>query len=491
MGISFNAASLLNGNGINVQSVVTAILAPENAVITQYQNQQTDLSTNAGLLSGYNNNLTSLEAAVVALANPTGPLASQSATSSDSSILTASAATTATAGTHQIVVSNLATTGTLYTNPLTNGTTSFLTSPATTGDIKLQVGGGGGTTHDIVITQGSNDTLNTLASYINTQNWGVTANVVTDSSGARLALYSQSTGTPGALAITNNDTGLTFNTPVGGTNASLTIDGVPYSSATNTVTGAIGGVTLNLASAAPGTTVQLTVGPDTTQATNAINAFVSAYNTLIGDLNTQFTVDPTTNSEGPLGGDVALRSLQSSLLNDVSYGITGNSGLVNLASLGIEINNDGTLTVNQTAIDTTTEYSPAFSDVLAANPSAVQSFFQNASGTGFAQNFNNDLANLTDPTTGILNLDIADNKTHQNALTTQIANLQDRLTMEQAALTLEYDQVNANLEAYPSLLLEVTSEIAALNGNYSTTSGTSTTSTTSTNTTPATGTATG
>jgi flagellar hook-associated protein 2 len=483
MGISFNAAALLNGNGIDVGSVVTAILKPQTASVTTLQNQQTDLSTQAGLLSGYNNNLTSLAAAVVALANPSGPLASQSATSSDSSILTASAATTATTGTHQIVVSNLATTGTLYTDPLTNGTTSFLTSPATSGDIKLQVGGASGTTHDIVITQGSNDTLNTLASYINTQKWGVTASVVTDANGARLALYSQSTGTPGALAITNNDTGLTFNAPVGGTNASLTIDGVPYSSATNTVSGAIAGVTLNLASAVPATTVQLTVGPDTAQATAAINSFVTAYNALIGDLNTQFTVDPTTNTEGPLGGDVALRSLQSSLLNDVSYSITGNSGLVNLASLGIDMNNDGTLTVNTVA----TDIHPSLANVLATNPSAVQTFFQNASGTGFANNFNNDLANLTDPTSGILNLDIADNTTHQNALTTQITNLQDRLTAQQQSLTLEYDQVNANLEAYPSLLLEVTSEIAALNGNYSSTSTSSTTSTT----TPATGTSTG
>ncbi len=484
MGISFNAASLLNGNGINVQSVVTAILAPGNAVVNQLQNQQTDLSTQAGLLAGYNNNLTSLAAAVVALANPTGPLASQSATSSQPSILTASAATTATPGTHQIEVGTLATTGTLYTNPLTDGNTSFLTSPATTGDIKLQVGGGSGTTHDIVITQGSNDTLNTLASYINTQNWGVTANVVTDANGARLALYSQSTGTPGALAITNNTTALNFNTPAGGTNASLTIDGVPFSSSTNTVTGAIAGVTLNLASASPGTTVQLTLGPDTTQATNAINSFVSAYNALIGALNTQFTVDPTTNSEGPLGSDVALRSLQSSLLNDVSHSITGNSGLVNLAALGIDMNNDGTLTVNQVA----TDIHPSLANVLATNPGAIQSFFHNASGTGFAENFNNDLANLTDLTNGILNVDIAGNKTQQHDLTTQITNLQDRLLAQQKQLTTLYAQVNATLEAYPSLLLEVTAEIGALNGNFSTPT---TPSNTTLNTTPATGTPTG
>jgi flagellar hook-associated protein 2 len=481
MGVSFNAAALLNGNGIDVQSVVNSILAPENGSITILQNQQTDLSTQAGLLAGLNNNLTSLAQAVLALADPTGPLASQSATSSDSSILTASAQTSATPGTHQIVVSNLATTGTLYTDPLADGAdTTILPSDVTSGDIKLQIGGANGTTEDIPITQGTNDTLNTLAKYINAQNWGITASVVTDAGGARLALYSQASGTPGALAITNNTTVLTFNAPVGGTNASLTIDGVPFSSSTNTVSGAIAGVTLNLASAAPGTQVQVTVGPDANQATTAINSFVNAYNAVIGNLNTQFTVDPTSNTEGPLGGDSGLRSLQSSLLNDVTYSISGNGGLVNLPSLGIDLNNDGTLTVNQVATDT----HPSLANVLATNPSAVQSFFQNASGTGFANNFNNDVTNLTDPTNGVINVDIAGNTTQQNALTTQITNLQTNVTAQQAALTLQFDQVNATLEAYPSLLLEVTSEISALNGNYSTPN-------TTPNTTPTVGVSTG
>ena len=482
MGISFNAAALLNGNGIDVKSVVNAILNRETGPLTAWQNQQTDLSTQAGLLTGLNNNLTNLAATVISLADPNGPLASQSATSSQPGILTASADTTATAATHQIVVGNLATIGTIYTNPLADGNKSFLAVGATSGDIKLQVGGVGGATHDIAITQGSNDTLNTLAAYINGQKWGVTASVVTDAGGARLALYSQSTGTPGALAITNNNaTSLIFNTPAGGTNASFTVDGILLSTPTNTVTGAISGVTLNLASASPSTTVQLTVGPDAAAATAAINNFVNAYNAVIGSLNTQFTVDPTTNTQGPLGSDSTLRSLQTSLLNDVTYSIAGNSGLVNLASLGIDFNNDGTLTVNQLATDT----HPSLSNVLATNPKAVQSFFQNVSSTGFANNFNNDLFNLTEQTNGIVNVDIAGNKTQQKALATQITNLQDRLVAEQKALTLEYAQVNATLEAYPSLLLTVTAEIGALNGNYSVTSGSSN------NTTPNTGSATG
>jgi flagellar hook-associated protein 2 len=483
MGVSFNAASLLSGNGINVQSVVTAILTPESGALTIWQNEQTDLSTQAGLLTGLNNNLTTLAAAAIALADPNGALASQTATSSNSSILTASAQTTAVPGTHQIVVNNLATVGSLYTNPLTDGNTAF-----SVGDIQLQIGGSSGVTRDIPITTGSNDTLNTLAKYINTQKWGVSASVVTDANGARLALVSQASGLPGALAITTNTTNLIFNTPVGGTNASLTIDGVPFSSPTNTISTAIPGVTLNLASApVPPTTVQITVGPDAGQATSAINNFVNAYNSVIGIINTQFTVDPTTNTQGPLGSDSALRSLQSSLLNDVTYSITGNSGLVNLASLGIDLNNDGTLTVNQTATydsqgNLTHQSLP---NVLATNPSAVQSFFQNAGHTGFANNFNSDLFNLTDPTNGIVTVDLTGNSAQQKALAAQIANLQDRLTAQQTTLTRQFDQVNATLEAYPSLLLEVTAEIGALNGNFSVTPPNST------NTTPVSGSSTG
>ena len=201
MGISFNATSLLNGNGIDVASVVNAILTPAAGSITILQNQQTDLATQAGLLLGINNNLTSLATAVTALADPNGALAAISATSSQPSILSATAQNTAASGTHQISVSNLASTGTVFTNSVTNGDTSFLTGGATTGDIQLQIGEASGVTRDIPITKGSNDTLNTLANYINKQNWGVSANVVNDASGARLAISSQATGVPGALAI--------------------------------------------------------------------------------------------------------------------------------------------------------------------------------------------------------------------------------------------------------------------------------------------------
>ena len=461
MGISLNPASILSGQGVDVTSLVNALLNQKAGQLQEWQSEQYTLQTQAGLLTSINTDLSNLSTAVNALADPLGALTAQAATSSDTSVLTATAQTSATAGVHQILVTSLASTGTVYTGALTDGNTSVLATGATSGDIQLQVGGSTGTTRDIKITAGSNDTLTTLASYINQQGWGVTANVVTDATGARLALYSQSTGSPGALAITSNDTKLTFSTPSGGTNAALTIDGIPYSSATNTITGAIPGVSLNLVGPGFGSPVQLTVGPDASQTTTAVNNFVTAYNQIINDINQQFAFNPASNSEGPLGSDTALRSLQASLMSDVTYAVSGNGGVVNLASLGINMNNDGTLTSGNTPSGQTMD------QVLASNPAAFQNFFQNASMTGFANNFHNDLTNLTDVTQGPLNVDLAQNKAQQKDLADSISNFETQLTAQQQQLTVEFSHVNASLQAYPLLLQQVTETLAAMGSGSS------------------------
>jgi flagellar hook-associated protein 2 len=580
MGVSLNPSTILSGQGINVSSVVSQIISEQSGQLSIWEGQQTTLATQEGLLEGEENNLTSLQTAVAALADPTGALAAQAASSSDPSVLTATSQTTAVTATHSIVVNSLATTGTLYTDPVAAGhNASILANGETTGDIQLQVGGSSNTPFDIPITQGSNDTLTTLAAYINTQstanNWGVTASVVSDTSGSRLALFSQSSGTAGALAITTNTTtgaentastedlasadtsilptgqttgtiqlqlggsggttenlaitagsndtlntlasyintqsttnswgvtasvvndaggyhlsissstsgtpgdvafgtnttnltpiaNLNFDTPVGGTNASLTIDGVPFTSSSNIVTGAIQGVTLNLAGQSPGTPpeiVQLAVGPDQNQITNAVNNFVSAYNAVVSTINSQYVVDPTGATPAPpLESDISLRSLQSSVLTDAAYAIGGNSGLVNLASMGINMNNDGTLTVGSNASGET------FANVLASNPTAVQSFFQNQAVTGFANNFNADLTNLTDPTAGPLNVDLAQDQAEGSDLTTTISNFETQLTSQSTALTAEYDSVNASLQSYPLLLQEITETLGTLGSGTS------------------------
>jgi flagellar hook-associated protein 2 len=441
MSISLNSASLLSGSGIDVNSLAAQVLAPEQNQLQLYQQQQLALQTQSSLLTGMNNDLGNLSSAINSLTDILGPLAAQSVSSSEPSIVTGSAQTNATPGTHTIEVTALATQGTVYTDAVASADASILPNGAQSGDLKIQIGGANGTTHDITVTAGSNDTLNKLASYINSQNWGITATVLNDASGARLAIFSQSTGSTGALSVTSNTTSLNFNAPVGGTNATFTVDGIPFSSDTNTVAGAIPGVTLNLIGAFPGIQTQLAVGPDTTQAVQAINSFVSAYNTIIGDINQQFTVDPTTNSEGPLGSDSSLRALQSSLLADATYSL-GNVQFSSLASLGITMNDNGTLSVDSSQL----------SNVLSTNPSAVLNFFQNSSQTGFANNFATDLQNLTDPTTGLLNLDLTQNQQQQTDLTNTINDFRDQMSAQQQQLVTEFSQVNALIEQYPFML---------------------------------------
>jgi flagellar hook-associated protein 2 len=279
------------------------------------------------------------------------------------------------------------------------------------------------------------------------------------------------------LSVSNNTTSLTFEPPVGGTNATVTVNGIPYASTTNTLSGAVPDVTFNLTSADPATPVTVTVAPDTNAVNNAVNNFVAEYNTLMGDINTQFTVNPTTNSEGPLGADSDLRILQSSLLNDVAYATTDptstSTGFSNLGALGISLNNDGTLTVDPSTLD----------DALTSNPSALANFFTNVNSTGFADNFSTDLTALTSPTTGALNSDLAANQNQQNDLGNEITDFQTQLAAQAVQLTQQYDQVNSNLEQYPFLLQEVTAALGSL-GTSTVTSGT----TPSTNTTPTSGT---
>jgi len=529
--ISLNPSTLLSGQGIDVSSVVQQIINAQSGPLTEWQNEASTLSTQAGLLLGINNNVTNLQTAINALSDPTGALGALSATSSQPAILTATAQGSAAAGTHQITVTSLATQSLAYTDPVSNGTLAA-------GGLTLQVGSGPVTTVPIA----ANETLSQLANDINTANLGITANVVTDANGSRLSLLSNATGQSSTLTVesagaasapsysgTGNGTisglaggsssvaetftltaidathfsvtgsvsgslgiatvGTAFSSPqigftinqgsaqfqagdaftvsttpppalgihqVAGTNAALNVDGIPISSASNTVSGAIPGVTLNLASAAADTPVQLTVGTDPSQAEAAVNNFISAYNTVIGNINQQYVVDPTTNTEGPLGSDISLRSLQSTLLNDAAYSVSGNSGLVNLASLGITTNDDGTLSLGLTPSGQT------LSQVLAANPAAFQNFFQNVSQTGFANNFSNDLNNLTDPTQGPLNVDIAQNQVQQQALNTSISNFESQLASEQQQLTQQFNSVNASLQAYPLLLQAVTEVIGSI-----------------------------
>lgn len=452
------------GVGIDVAALVQDSMANQTAELKLMQNQQTQLTSQQSALSSFNTDLQSLQTALNALTDPVSKLTTLTVASSNSSILTASAISGAANSTHTITVSNLATTSSEYSTPLATSSASLAdgtmtiqvgsTTAATVtinnsvGTIAVQVGSNTPVTTSI----NTSNPLSSLSQAINNANIGVTASVINDANGYRLAIVSNTSGAPGDLTITASSGLPTFTKGVTGVNASLTVDGVPISSTTNTVSTAIPGVTLNLNSANQNSPVTISVAPDTTDASTAVDNFVSAYNTVIKDLNAQFTVDPTTNEAGPLASDATFSLGQSQILASASFSMTGNGAVNSLADLGISFNNDGTMTVDNSAL----------TNALQSNFSSVQSFFQATNSGSFGANFVNNLKTLADPITGSFVSDLNGIAQTQKDLASQITDFQNQMSLTQQALTAQYDQVNVTLQELPLLLDQVKQQLSSL-----------------------------
>ncbi|MGH9325780.1 MAG: flagellar filament capping protein FliD [Terriglobia bacterium] len=453
-GLNLDTTGLGLNQGLNVQQTVQALVQAAEAPEQPLKQEQAFYQSQESAITNINTLLGNLQTSVQALQDPLGALAATVATSSNEDAVTASTTTGAATGTHTVTVTSLATTSAYDTNPLASSST-----PISPGSFTLQVGSG----TPVVINVSSannNTTLDSLAAYINSQNDGVTASVITDANGARLGLVSNTSGAPGDLTISNNSAGLAFNKTVTGANSSITVDGVPLNTTSNTVTGAIPNVTLNLTgtSSSP---VTVTIGSDTNQSSTAINNFVSAYNAVIQAVNTQFTYTQGATSQPPLFSDSSLQSLQQSLYTDVNYALSGNSGINTLASLGISLQSDGTLQVGSGTLNA----------ALSGNTSAVQNFFQQAgSANGFAINFGNDLTNLTDPATGPLYLDLQGISQNQQSLQSQINDFQASITQQEQLWLSEYSQVNSILQTLPLMLQQINAQLGSLGGSSSSSS---------------------
>jgi flagellar hook-associated protein 2 len=158
-----------------------------------------------------------------------------------------------------------------------------------------------------------------------------------------------------------------------------------------------------------------------------------------------------TNSAGTLAANGALRSLQSSLLSDVTYAMSSNNGYESLASLGISMANDGTLSVDQTTLN----------NALSGHYSDFQNFFQGSS-TSFGSNLAADLTSLTSPTTGVLSENLTEIKNQQTTLSTTISDFEDRLAARRQQLITQSSQIDAMLRQYPVTLQAITAQLASL-----------------------------
>jgi flagellar hook-associated protein 2 len=455
VGINFGSAT--SGAGFDVTTTVASIVANLKAVETPWNTQLTALKSEDSAFTSMGTGLSALSTSVHALTGFEGVMSQKDGSSSDTGVLTlSSASSAAVAGSHTIIVSKLA---------QTSSEVSAVVPAADTlsGALTIQVGPTG-TPQTVPVVPGTSDTLASYAAAINEAEVGVTASVISDTSGSRLSLVSNTSGLDGQLTVTSGtlidataNTAIGINTGLPGQDATLTVDGLPVDCASNTVNTVIPGVTFQLLSTST-TPVQVQITNDNTDIETAFASFVSAYNTVIKDLTTQEGNDSSGNPE-PLYGNTVISQLQSSLSLALTSG-SASGNVKNLYQLGISVNPDGTLALDSSTLDA--ELNSNYSDVVG--------FLQNAGS--FGQNLSTTLDGLGSSTpSGVIALALSANTSQETTLNNDVTAQNTLIATQQANLTSELNAANQVLQAIPQQLNEMNELYSAMTGYNTGTNG--------------------
>lgn len=308
----------------------------------------------------------------------------------------------------------------------------------------------GSSTVTVDVNQG--DTLSTLAGEINSLGLNLSAAVVTDSSGAHLQVAAVGSGT----VSVSSDPAFVMTRAGTAANALLTVDGIPITSATNTVQGAIAGLALNLTGITPpGNPAELTVASDTSQINQALSTFVSDYNSALSQVNSQFTYSLANGSQGVLGSDGTIRSLQSALEGVVAYNAAGSGSIKSLSDLGITVNDDGSLSLDSSKLAS-----------AMADTAAVQNFFQGNALDGFAQQFTSEIGQFNGPASGAITKEIQNLNQQYSDLQSQVNDYESGyIASQQTVLTAMYSKAEIALQQLPAEMQQIQSELGNNNSS--------------------------
>jgi flagellar hook-associated protein 2 len=281
-----------------------------------------------------------------------------SATSGNQEVFTATADNTAVAGSYQVEVKQLASAAQLVSKAYVTGAATVVG----TGTLTLSVGA----TSMALNLDSSNNTLADIRDAINSNsgNPGIQATLIYGQDGARLVLTSNLTGAANTIRIaaTGGDGGLAQMTYAGGTSANyptsqdgqdatVIIAGVTHTESSNTVSGAIDGVTLNLLSATPGTTNTLTVASDQNAVIANLQQFVNGYNAMRSKFDTLSFYNSASQTAGPLLGDSLMNSIDSQMRQLSLSQVKSINGTYNsLAAIGITSDTTGKLSLDTTKL---------------------------------------------------------------------------------------------------------------------------------------------
>jgi flagellar hook-associated protein 2 len=350
-------SGVIGGSSIDVNSLVSQLVAAERKPLDDQlaravSKNTLQISATSALLGA----LSSFQSALNGL-KTTNVFSGRSTTSSNEDVVTATASANAAPGSYDVEVERLATAQQISSTAFAGGATTVVGS----GTLTISLGG---TSFSVGVADPGN-TLADIRNAINSSssNPGVSASIINAADGAHLVLTSTKTGAANAIQVTQTGTlsALEYTTTNQANytqlrpaqDALVNVAGYPTTSATNSITGVIDGVTLNLESAADNTTVSVTVGYDDAAAKDKIKSFVTAYNTLRGMMTRLGGYDSASGTGGPMLGDSILSGIDAELRRTLSNPVTeAGPAMQTLASIGINSSpKDGTLTIDDAKLD--------------------------------------------------------------------------------------------------------------------------------------------
>jgi flagellar hook-associated protein 2 len=402
----------------SIYSTISTLMQAVDAPITAEQTKVTNLQNLNTIYDTVESDLSALDSAATGMTDVvTQPLDARTVSSSDPSIVTATATSSAALGTHSIFVSQLAKQDTLVSNQYSNSGTDIVDAVgAGTYSFTVTVNG---QSQDVSVTLTAGETnsavISAVAAAVNSAFAGVnsddavTATALADTpTTSKLVLQSDQTGETYAMTVSDDANGGTLLATLGvndqsaatGTtggyiyaasalDAQMTADGVAVTQDSNTISDVLPGVTLHLAGqqASGDNPVTLTISPDMDAINTDVQNFVTNYNTAISYLTSETAINTSTGATSALSYEPMYETLIGTLRSTVGAAVpdTGSPDVQTLADVGITQASDGTLSLDTGTLD----------QALSSNPSAVAALFN--STNGIANQVNTVLQPFTKP----------------------------------------------------------------------------------------------
>jgi flagellar hook-associated protein 2 len=454
------------GSGLDVNSIVTQLMAIERQPLTALQTKATTIQSTVSEYGKIKSAVSTLRDLATKLASTT-TWGQTTATASNSAV-TATTSGNATAGAYTVEVQTLASAQTVATGVLP------LTTTVGAGTLHIELGTwgtnqttfapkSGATAVDVAIA--ATDTLSDVRDKINAAGAGVTAMIMTDASGSRLLMRSSVTGAAngfrtsgiGALAFDPSAGVTTLTQTQTAANAAATVNGLAVTSTTNTLANVVDGLTLTLG-AVTTAPVNVNVTADTTALKKTITDFAAAYtavNKLIAD-DTKY--DPVGKTGGILQGDSAAVGLQRQLRTLTGSVSAASATFAHLSDIGLQIQADGSLTVNGSVLDNAlnnvAELKKAFSNSNVLDPTQDGFGKRFRVITGALLGVDGSLTTRTDG----LAKQLQRNQNDQDALNVRLDGIEKRMRAQYTAL----DTVMAQLNGQSNY---ITQQLAAFNNS--------------------------